>query len=34
MRAKLADALAKRKLAPYIYESEDEARARLRGERR
>jgi propionate CoA-transferase len=34
MRAKLGDALAKRKLAPYIYESEDEARAGLRGERR
>jgi hypothetical protein len=31
MRAKLGDALAKRKLAPYIYGSQDEARAGLRG---
>ena len=30
MRAKLGDALARRSLAPYIYESEDEARAGLR----
>jgi propionate CoA-transferase len=31
MRAKLGEALARRNLSPYIYESEEEARANLRG---